>query len=250
MNIPERFQRTAQLIGPEALAILAKSRVAVVGLGAVGSYAVEALARAGVGYLRLVDFDVIRLSNFNRQLYALEQNMNRQKTEIARERVLQINPDCVIETRCALVNAANAAEMFLPPVDVLVDAIDSVGPKTALLAAAHVAGCPAISCMGAASRLEPELLRAADISETDICPLARFIRKRLRRHGIKKGIKCIFSIEPVNPSRLPFYPEPAILPKGRVRQPIGSLSYMTGIFGLRAAHEALQILLRKNSIQS
>jgi tRNA A37 threonylcarbamoyladenosine dehydratase len=243
MTTPERFRRTEQLLGPAALATLAKSRVAVVGLGAVGSYAVEALARAGIGFLRLVDFDVIRHSNFNRQLYALEPNLGRPKAEVARERVLQINPACEVEARSVFVDAATAPGLLQPAVDVLVDAIDSVGPKVALLAAAKAAGCPVVSSMGAATRLDPDLVRVADIADTTECPLARFIRKRLRRLGIETGITCIFSLEPARQSRPPALTEDETLPRGRPRRPIGSLSYMTGIFGLRAAHEVLRLLL-------
>lgn len=243
MSVNERFKRTEQLLGAEALAILAKSRVAVVGLGAVGSYAVEALARAGVGFFRLVDFDVIRHSNFNRQLYALESNLDRPKAHVARERVLQINPSCEVDMREVFVNSESAPELLKPPVDVLLDAIDSVGPKTALLATAAAAGCPTVSVMGAASRLNPELVQVADISRTVNCPLARFIRKRLRRLGVDSGITCVFSSE----AAPPVLAEPEMgeetRVRGRPRRPIGSLSYMTGIFGLRAAHEALRILL-------
>lgn len=243
MIIPERFRRTAQLLGPSAVATLAKSRVAVVGLGAVGSYAVEALTRAGIGYLRLVDFDIIRPSNFNRQLYALEATVGRPKAEVARERALNINPSCQVDIRQIFVDAATAPDLLRPPVDVLVDAIDSVGPKVALLAAARTAACPTISSMGAATRLNPDLVRVADLSETTDCPLARFIRKRLRRLGIESGITCIFSVEPARSSLSPVLTEAESWPRGRPRRPIGSLSYMTGIFGLRAAYEVLRVLL-------
>lgn len=245
----ERFQRTEQLLGSAALTTLTRSRVAVAGLGAVGSYAVEALARAGVGFLRLVDFDVIRPGNFNRQLYALSQNLNRPKTDVASERIRQINPDCEIEIRPVFVDTQTAASILEPPVDVLLDAIDSVGPKVALLAAAKAAHCPVISAMGAASRLDPDLVRVADISKTTACPLARFIRKRLRRLGIESGVTCIFSIEQARPVLLPPEENADTLRRGRARRPIGSLSYMTGIFGLRAAHEALRLLLPPETFQ-
>ncbi len=239
-----RFCRIEQLLGREALAKLAAARVAVFGLGAVGSYAVEALARAGVGHLRLVDCDTIRPSNFNRQLYALDSTLNREKTAVARARVLDINPDCRVETRQVFVEAANAGFLLTPPLDAVIDAIDSVAPKVALIAAAARAGLKVVSSMGAATRTDPAAVRVGDISATEVCPLARFIRKKLRRHGITRGVTCVYSVEPARNKAPPVGPEePDTFIKGRPRKPIGSLSYMTGIFGLLAAHQALRLIV-------
>lgn len=236
-----RFCRSEQLLGPEKMAKLSAARVAVFGLGAVGSYAVEALARAGVGALRLVDCDTIRLSNFNRQLYALESTLGRPKAEVARERVLAINPACRVDARQAFVAENNAAELLEGKFDVVVDAIDSVTPKVALIAAAVRAGLPVVASMGAATRLDPGAVRVGDISETEICPLARFIRKKLRRHGVERGVTCIYSVEPARNKAPPVgEEEPDTFAIGRPRKPIGSLSYMTGLFGLLAAHQALR----------
>jgi len=169
----DRFNRTEQLIGKEALGKLKRARVAVFGLGAVGSYAVEALARAGVGYFRLVDCDCIRPSNINRQLYALESTLGKPKTEAARARVLDINPDCTVEALQVFAAKNTLAELLAGPLDAVVDAIDSVTPKVELIASAARFGIPVVSSMGAATRMDPGAIRLGDISETDVCPLAR-----------------------------------------------------------------------------
>jgi TatD family hydrolase len=239
-----RFSRTRKLLGDEAMARLARATVAVAGLGAVGSYAVEGLARAGIGRLRLVDFDVVRESNINRQLYALESTLGQPKVELARQRVLDINPRCEVDVLPLFLDAATAGEALKPPVNLLIDAIDSVGPKVALLAAAARAGVPVISSMGAASRTDPQAIRVGDIAETDKCPLARFVRKKLRKLGVERGIRCVYSVEPPPPRRgAPEEPaEEEVLKRGRRREPLGSLSCLTGIFGLTAANEAILFL--------
>lgn len=249
-----RFCRIEQLLGREALARLRQARVAVFGLGAVGSYAVEALARAGIGALRLVDCDTIRPSNFNRQLYALTATLDRPKTEVARERVLEINPDCAVEACREFVSGASAPRLLAGPLDAVVDAIDSIAPKVELIAAARQGGLKIVSSMGAATRTNPLAIRVGDISETEICPLARFVRKKLRRRGIETGVRCVFSVEPARIHRLlaqasdadqrpPVGDESEVFVRGRPRRPIGSLSYVTGIFGLMAAWEALKFII-------
>jgi tRNA A37 threonylcarbamoyladenosine dehydratase len=242
-KMSNRFSRTEQLIGKEALAKLKHARVAVFGLGAVGSYAVEALARAGIGFLRLVDCDCIRPSNMNRQLYALESTLNRPKAEVARERVLDINPDCTVNALQAFVMKKTLDQLLSKPLDAIVDAIDSVTPKVELIAAAVRAGLPVISSMGAATRTEPSAIRIGDISETDVCPLARFVRKRLRQRGISHGVRCIFSVEEPSNTAVPIDVEEESFHQGRLRRPIGSLSYITGIFGLLAAYEVIKIVI-------
>jgi len=245
----DRFNRTEQLIGKESLARLKHARVAVFGLGAVGSYAVEALARAGVGHLRLVDCDCVRPSNINRQLYALESTLNKPKTEVARARVLDINPDCTVEALQVFAAKSTLPKLLAKPLDAVVDAIDSVSPKVELIAAATRCGIPVVSSMGAATRMDPTAIRLGDISETDVCPLARFVRKRLRRNGIASGVRCIFSIEDPRNKSAPVGKEENEEPsfsQGRKRRPIGSLSYITGIFGLLAASEVIKMILNKS----
>jgi tRNA A37 threonylcarbamoyladenosine dehydratase len=209
----------------------------------VGSYAVEALARAGIGYLRLVDFDVVRESNANRQLYALTSTVDRPKVEVAAERVRDINPACRVDARPIFVNEKTVADVVAGPLDVIIDAIDSMNPKVTLLASAVATGARIISCMGAATRLDPSAIRIEDISRTEKCPLARLIRKRLRQRGVVEGIQCVYSTEPV-PAGAVTRPadageEPPQAGPGRKRSVLGSLSYLTGMFGLLAAGAAI-----------
>jgi len=241
----KRFARTEMLLGSQAMARLRNSRVAVVGLGAVGSYAVEGLARSGIGHIRIVDFDEVRASNINRQLYALDSTLGRPKVDIAVDRILDINPDCRVDARREFVDASTAPSILDPPVDVLIDAIDIVSSKVELLSALAGSGIYVISSMGAASRIDPGLIRVGDISETEACPLARRVRKLLKRRGIATGIKCIYSIEPPGTAGADAGPSGQIdeaeevLVRGRKGAPIGSFSCLTGIFGLVAAREAI-----------
>jgi len=244
-----RFARTKQLLGREGFERLARARVAVFGLGAVGSYAVEALARAGVGHLRLVDFDEVNASNINRQLYALSSTVGRPKVDVARERVLDINPECVVDARRVFVDGTTLPGLLEGPLDAVVDAIDSVAPKIHLLREAFTRGLFVVSSMGAATRLDPSAVTVVDISQTRVCPLARFIRKRLHRFGIAQGVRCVFSPEPPR-NKLPAVEEDVeVTPqtRGRKRRPIGSISYVTGVFGLYAAGEVIRHVLGMGS---
>ncbi|MGQ9662594.1 MAG: tRNA threonylcarbamoyladenosine dehydratase [Kiritimatiellia bacterium] len=240
-----RFARLELLIGPGGLERLCRARVTVVGIGAVGSYAVEGLARAGVGSLRLVDFDEIRLSNINRQLYALDSTLGLPKVDVAAARVADINPRCSVEPLRLFVDARTAPTVLDPSPDVLIDAIDSLSPKVELLTAAHRLGIRTISVMGAALRTDPSLVRVADLAETHSCPLARCVRKRLAKRGIQRGILCVFSTEPVptqGPHKL-IREEEETCVRGRPRRPLGSLSTLPGVCGLWAATEAIRMLV-------
>ena len=225
---------------------LRRARVVVAGLGAVGSYAVEGLARAGVGHLRLVDFDTIHPTNINRQLYALHSTLGRSKTEVAAERVRDINPACDIEALNLFIESSTLDRVLAGEPDALIDAIDSLSPKVALLTAAARAGLFVVSSMGAATRTDPMAVRVGDLSETERCPLARWIRKRLGRSGIRSGIRCVYSVEPPRRSRdaTPEHSEERSLRRGRDRAPLGSLSVLTGLFGLIAAREAIFHIIR------
>lgn len=238
------FARTEQLIGAAGHARLQAARVAVCGLGGVGSFAVEALARAGVGHLRVIDHDVVNASNLNRQLLALRSTLGRPKVEVAAARILDINPGCAIDVRQAFLNNDSVAELLEPPLDVVVDAIDSVNAKTGLLQAAFERGLPVVSSMGAGGRRDGGRILVGDLSETDVCPLAAIIRKRLRRRGITTGIRCVYSLEPCRNDLLP---DPIDVEAhdglGRKRTPLGTLSYMPALFGLRVAEEVIRILL-------
>ena len=242
-----RFVRTQRLIGSEGLDRLRHARVMVAGLGAVGSYAAEGLARAGVGYLRIVDFDTVHASNINRQLYALDSTMGRPKVEVAAARIRDINPDCTVDAHAVFIRQTTVESLLDPPCDAVIDAIDSLGPKVALLAAAARRGLFIVSSMGAATRTDPGAVRVDDLSKTVHCPLARLVRKRLRRQGIQSGIQCVYSSEPAGVSLDEEADEGAEddlppLKWGRTRRPLGSLSTMTGIFGLTAATAVLRRL--------
>jgi len=242
----KRFSRTKLLIGERAVRRLAESSVAVFGLGGVGSYAVEALARAGVGRLRLVDCDEIKYSNFNRQLYALEATVGRKKVEVAAERIAQINPACIVDKRIVFAEASSMPDLLSPPLDAVVDAIDSLSSKVALLSAAYRLGRPTVTCMGASTRLDPFSVRVGDIAESSICPLARMVRKKLHAAGIYQGIRCVYSVEPAETVRASEAAEPENFVRGRARPSLGSTSYMPALFGLLAAREAIKIITKIN----
>ncbi len=238
---PGRFSRTELLLGKKACAKLAGSSVAVFGLGAVGSYATEALARAGVGRLALVDFDEVRVTNINRQLYATQGTLGRFKADVARERTLDINPDCAVTAHRVFADA-KAIPALCEGSDAVIDAIDSLVPKVALIEYCLGAGIPLVSSMGAGQRTDPTTVRAGDITEVTHCPLASRIRKRLRKRGVEPRLRCIYSVQaPLR--RREAAPEEEFYTRGRARIPIGTVSFMTGAFGLAAAHEAFSIIM-------
>lgn len=232
--------RTRILIGEENIKRLSDAHVTVCGLGAVGSYAVEALARAGVGHLRLVDYDTVHPSNINRQLYALTSTVGMKKTQVAQARVKDINPLCQVEILDTLIDEVTNPQIMDSRIDVMVDAIDSLTAKVFLIANAYRSGIPVISSMGAAGRMDANAIITADLSETHTCPLARFVRRRLHRQDIFSGIRCVFSTEiPVKKKE-----EDQIPHDGFRKAPVlGSISYVTAIYGLKAAYEAIACLL-------
>lgn len=235
--------RTRALLGAEAVERLARARVYVIGAGAVGSYAIEGLARAGVGMIRVVDFDAVRESNLNRQLLALHSTLGRNKAELAAERVLDINPAARVEAEVAFAHADTLPRLLSGEPDLVVDAVDSLNPKVEIIAAAAGMGVPVFSSLGAATRMNASAVRFGPLFAAKGCPLGRLVRKRLRRRGVREGdLWCVFSEEPRNPDAV-FEPEPDgdvdDFIRGRRRTILGSLSTMTGIFGLRLAHEAV-----------
>ena len=238
------FSRSELLLGEAALARLGASRVTVFGLGGVGSFAVEALARAGVGHLRLVDHDVVGPSNLNRQLFALRSTLGHPKAEVAAARVRDINPDCEVDPRVAFIHTDTLPGLLTPRPDMMVDAIDSMACKVALLRAAHESGIPVITAMGAGGRLDSSQLLVGDLVDTRMCPLAARVRKELRKVGITEGIRCVYSLEPADNKRAadPADIEPHRGP-GRQRRPVGTISYMPAIVGLKVAEEVLRMLL-------
>jgi len=228
-------QRTRLLIGDNGLALLASKRIAVIGLGGVGSYAAEALVRAGIGKFLLIDFDIVNPTNLNRQLLALESSIGKAKTELMQERIHQINPRAEIEIKTEFCAQDNRAEL-IQNVDYILDAIDALGPKIGLLEYAIKQKIKVISVMGAGNRLDPSCIEIADIAKTHNCPLAKRVRKFLRRRGISTGFPCVYSSEPpILPEPDEDQPDEIIIHRGRERKTIGSISYMPAIMGMRAA---------------
>ena len=193
-SMNERFLRTEMILGAPALDKLRRSHVAVFGLGGVGSYAAECLARSGVGTLTLVDQDTVSVSNINRQLCALTSTVGQYKAEVTAARVRDIDPDTVVYPICATYDAAHREEFFSRKFDYIVDCIDLVSCKLDLIQQARLRGIPILSALGTGNKLEPELLRVTDISKTSGCPLARVMRKELRARGIHH-LKVVFSPE-------------------------------------------------------
>ena len=195
----EQFSRTQLLLGPEAMARLAECRVAVFGLGGVGGYAVEALARSGIGALDLIDNDRISLSNLNRQLYATRSTLGAYKVDAADVRIRDINPDCRVTTYKVFFLPETEDQFDFTRYDYIVDAIDTVKGKLALVEKAYAAGTPIICSMGTGNKLDPSALRVAEIEKTSVCPLARVMRTECARRGIRH-LKVVYSTElPVRP---------------------------------------------------
>lgn len=261
---PEQFARTELMIGRDALERLRNSCVLIAGLGAVGSYAVEALARSGVGRFRLVDFDVVQPSNINRQLFATWETVGRLKADVAKERIAAINPAAQVDTRQVLINDKTLPTLFADDwstaPDFVVDAIDSLGPKVALIADVTKRRLPLISSMGAALRFDASLVRVGRLTDVSHCPLSAQVRKRLRRLDINTDdVRCVYSPEPIRDRMraatsgsdglervAPAAPLDATnvdSPPGRPRNSLGSLSTIVGIFGLVLAHEVVAGLI-------
>lgn len=198
--MPEQFSRTELLYGAEAMEKLRASRVAVFGIGGVGGYVVEALARSGIGALDLIDFDKVCLSNLNRQIIATLKTVGEYKVDAAEERIRDINPDCIVRTYKTMFMPETQEEFDFRQYDYVVDAIDTVKGKLAIIEKAKEAAIPVISSMGAGNKLNPAMFEVADIYETSICPLAKVMRHECRKRGIE-SLKVVYSKEePVKPS--------------------------------------------------
>lgn len=243
--MPARFSRIRQFLGDEAMQKLHAARVTIIGLGAVGSYAVEGLARAGVGHFTLVDFDTIQPSNINRQLFALESTVGQRKCDVARRRVLDIHPDCDVQTFPIFVHEDTLPELFAAgPPDFVVDAIDALTPKVALMAYLQEHRIPAISSMGAALRTDPAQVRIGKLRDVHGDPLARMVKKQMRNRKLPLDSRCVYSTEDISAVRLsrlapPETPEPEEFQRGRARNILGSLPTLTGIFGLTIANHVI-----------
>ena len=230
------------LIGSAAMEKLAASHVMVFGIGGVGSFTVEALARAGVGKLTLVDDDCICLTNINRQLHATTQTIGRSKVEVMKERVLDINPQARVTVIQKFYLPENAEEFFVTNCDYIVDAIDTVTAKIDLIVRAQSKGISVISCMGAANKLDPTQFEVADIFKTTVCPLAKVMRYELRARGVK-ALKVVYSKEkPLTPQAGECPPEP-VRPGAARRQIPGSISFVPSVAGLILAGEVIKDLI-------
>ena len=234
-----QFSRTQILLGDEAMEKLQHARVAVFGIGGVGGYTAEALARSGIGSIDLIDPDEISVTNINRQLFATHSTVGRLKAEVAKERLLDIYPDLNVRIHPVFYTPETADQFDFAQYNYIVDAIDTVTGKLCLAERAFAAGTPIISCMGAGNKLDGTAFQVADISKTTICPLARVMRKELKKRGINH-MKVVFTTEealkPVGAEE-----EAAAIGK---RQIPGSVSYIPGIAGLLLAGEVIKDLTK------
>jgi tRNA A37 threonylcarbamoyladenosine dehydratase len=236
---PPQFERTHILLGDAGLETLRGKHVFVAGMGGVGSYCAESLARAGVGRLTLLDHDVVAASNINRQLPALLSTIGQPKAELMRARIADINPDCEITLLRVFLDSRNVNDL-VPDCDYIADCIDSLACKVALVGESVKRGLSVASSMGAGNRTDPSRVRIVDIGNTEMCPLARQMRKRLLRHyGIRRGVLTVFSDEPPS-APLPPQPVPGLT---RPRAVNGTISYMPPLFGHMLAGAVIRRLL-------
>lgn len=236
------YSRTEFLLGKPAMEKLKNAKVAVFGLGGVGGYCVEALARSGVGHLTLVDHDTVSLTNLNRQILATRDTVGMSKATAAAQRIAQIDPEIDVDARQTFYTPATAGEFDFSRFDYVVDAIDTVTGKMALITAAKEAGTPIICAMGAGNKLDPTAFRVADIYETSVCPLARIIRKECRKRNIDR-LKVVYSQEePITCTLPPDDPAWAELPEGRNALP-GSCAFVPSVVGLIMAGQVIKDLI-------
>ncbi len=232
MKMENQFSRTELIIGKEKVEILKKAKVAVFGIGGVGSYVVEGLARAGIGNFILVDKDEVSISNINRQIIALHSTVGKAKVEVAKERILEINPDAKVEIY---------QEFFMPEtegiidesIDYIVDAVDTVTAKIELIVRANKLNIPIISCMGTGNKLDSTRFEIADIYKTSVCPLAKVMRKELKTRGIKK-LKVLYSKE--EPIKVDVI--------GEEKRTPGSMSFVPSVAGLIISGEVIKDIIK------
>lgn len=244
MNNEHFSSRTEMLIGRESVDRLAKMSVMIAGLGGVGSYAVEALVRVGVGRVILIDGDVVSVSNLNRQLYALHSTVGHYKTDVAKARITDISPQCKVSLYTQWITPDNVETFFPESPDYMIDAIDQVDAKVALLLEASKRNIPILSVMGTGNQLTAENFCLADISKTHDCPLARKVRLKLRKEGLDKGLQVLYA------------PGPKLKPEREVdsdreetqggRTPPGSLSFVPPVAGMLAAGAVVRALIKQS----
>ena len=222
------FSRTERLIDIENLEKLKKSNIIIFGLGGVGSYVAEALARSGVGRMTVVDKDTVDITNINRQLYALHSTIGKAKADVAKERILDINPDCQVTPIVKMYLPENADEFNLADYDYIVDAIDNVTAKIDLAIKSQELGIPMVASMGTGNKLDPTAFKITDIYKTDTCPLCRVMRKELKARGVKK-LKVLYSTE---------------IPKNDGERTPASISFVPSVAGLIIAGEVIKDLIK------
>ena len=239
MTISPRVMRTGLLIGEQGIQVLRQATVMIIGVGAVGGYALEAIARAGVGHIIVVDFDTFDETNINRQILALSSTIGRKKVDVARERIKEINPDCRIETKDLYVNQETLSDLLQTKADIVIDAIDSLNAKCCLIEELVRRDIPFISSMGAALKTDTNRIKIGTLDKTVNCSLSRMLRQRLRRRKVDiQKVKCVYSDEPAQ--------QQAILlsdTEGK-RNTLGSLPTITAIFGLTIANEVIKTLVK------
>ena len=229
-----RFIRTEMLIGEKSQKKLQNSRVAVFGVGGVGGFAVEALARAGIGQIDIIDSDKVDISNINRQIIALESTVGLFKVDVAKKRILDINPNCVVKTHKTFFTPDTADEFDFSVFDYVIDAIDTVAGKKQLVISCNKENVPIISAMGAGNKLDATAFEVSDIYKTSVCPLARVMRGICKENGIK-SLKVVYSKEQ------PIKPEP-LVKNDKKRQTPGSVSFVPSVCGLIVAGEVIKDL--------
>lgn len=222
----EQFSRTQLLIGEEGIEHLRKARVAIFGIGGVGGYVAEALARSGVGHLDLIDNDKVCLSNINRQIIATHDTVGQYKVDAMRARILSINPDAAVEAHRCFYLPETAGQFDFSKYDYVVDAVDTITAKIEIIMQAKAAGVPVVSSMGAGNKLEASAFQVADIYETSVCPLARVMRRELKKRGVEK-LKVVYSTE------APHFME----------EEIGSIAFVPSVAGLILAGEVVKDLV-------
>lgn len=240
------FTRTEYIIGKERLEQLKRSKVAIIGIGGVGSFAAEAISRAGVGNVLLVDPDTIDITNINRQIHALHSTLGKPKVEVMKSRMLDINPNSNITPLKLIYSEETSEQILTKDIDYVIDAIDSIKSKIHLIIKCKELKIPVISSMGAGNKMDPTLFRVADISDTSTCPMARVIRKELRKAGIKKGVNVVYSTEtPIKPKEQQIVNNQIGLSTSKQSNisVLGSISFVPSVAGLIIAGEVIKNLL-------
>lgn len=229
------LERTALLLGDEKLDRLRRAHVLVVGLGGVGAYAAEMIARAGVGRMTIADADTVATTNINRQLVALHSTVGRPKAEVLAERLRDIDPAIELTVLNRFIKDEATYELIdAAPYDYVVDAIDTLSPKLALILAALERGLPLVSSMGAGAKTDPTQLEIADISKTHHCPLAHMLRKRLHKAGVRRGFRAVFSPEPMREGAM------ILCEEQNKKSNVGTISYLPALFGIGCASVAIR----------